>query len=238
MQLAARSPLPTITRSPAIAERKLGPVEILEEDEVVQGTDEWYEVRLGIPTASNFGIVMASGRDGDESKTRAQYMRVLAGEVLTGRPAEGKIETAAMRRGKEMEPEAREHYLSARFCDLRQVGFVRRKLPSGRYFGASPDGLIGKRKALEIKTMRPDLMIERLEKGAAGITEHRPQVQGTMLVGDLEEVDLMLFYSGMPVSPTVTVYRDDTYCKEIRRAVEVFDFELNQMVEKIRRMSS
>lgn len=180
---------------------------------------------------------MASGRDGDESKTRAQYMRVLAGEILTGQPGEGKIETAAMRRGKEMEPEAREHYLSRRFVDLREVGFVRRKLPSGRYVGASPDGLIGKSKALEIKTMRPDLMIERLERGAQGMTEHRAQVQGTMLVGDLEEVVLKIFYRGMPISPEATVVRDETYCKQLRNAIEVFDFELNELVQKIRRMS-
>lgn len=216
-------------------DRSLGPIEIIEDIE--QNSPEWFEIRRGIPTASNFSIIMASGRDGDESKTRAQYMRMLAGEILTGRPAEGKIMTAAMQRGKDMEPEAREHYLATRFVDIRQVGFMRRKLPSGRYFGASPDGLIGARKALEIKTMRPDLIIERLERGAGGMTEHRPQVQGTMLVGDLEEVDLMIFFSGMPVAPTATIYRDNTYCNEIRRAVEVFDFELNQLVEKIRRMS-
>ena len=84
------------TTSPATVERKLGPVEIIEIDEIEQGSQEWFQIRLGIPTASNFSIVMASGRDGDESKTRAQYMRVLAGEILTGRPGEGKIVTAAM----------------------------------------------------------------------------------------------------------------------------------------------
>jgi YqaJ-like viral recombinase domain len=231
-----RPKLPTTT-SPAIVERKLGPVEIIEVDEFEQGTPQWFDVRLGIPTASNFGTVMASGTDGEESKTRAQYMRVLAGEILTRKPAEGKIVTAAMQRGKDMEQEAREHYLATRFANLRQIAFMRRKLPSGRYFGSSPDGLIGKRKALEIKTMRPDLMIEQLERGAAGVTKHRPQVQGTMLVGDLDEVDLIIFFSGMPVAPTVTIYRDETYCREIRRAVEVFDFELNQLVDKIRRMS-
>jgi hypothetical protein len=224
------------TRSPAIAKRELGPVEIIEVDEIEQGSAEWFEIRLGIPTASNFSIVKAEGRDGDESKTRAQYMRVLAGEILTGVPGEGKIETAAMRRGKEMEPEAREHYLASRFTDLREVGFIRRKLPSGRYIGASPDGLIGNRKALEIKTMRPDLMIERLERGSLGMGEHRAQVQGTMLVGDLEEVDLKLFYRGMPVSPTATIYRDEAYCIDLRKAIEVFDFELDQLVQKIRRM--
>lgn len=181
---------------------------------------------------------MASGHDGEASKTRARYMRVLAGEILTGRPGEGKIVTAAMQRGKDMEAQARAHYLDRRFVDLRQVGFVRRKLPSGRYVGCSPDGMIGKRKATEFKSMAPDLMIEALERGSSWVSAHRPQVQGTMLVGDLDEVDLMVFYSGFPVAPTVTVYRDDTYCKEIRHAVEVFDFELNQLVEKIRRMSS
>ena len=236
---AARRQKPPIqsTTSPATVERKLGPVEIIEVDEIEQGSQEWFQIRLGIPTASNFSIVMASGRDGDESKTRAQYMRVLAGEILIGRPGEGKIVTAAMQRGKDMEQEAREHYLATRFADLRQVGFVRRKLPSGRYFGCSPDGLLGKHKALELKSMRPDIMIEALERGSSWVGTHRPQVQGTMLVGDLTEVDLMVFYSGMPISPTVTVYRDETYCMELRRAIEIFDFEINQLVEKIRRMS-
>lgn len=180
---------------------------------------------------------MAQGIDGEASKTRTRYMRVLAGEILTGRPGEGKLVTAAMQRGKDMEPEARDHYLKTRFDDLEEVGFIRRKLPSGRYVGASPDGLLKKRrKALEIKTMQPDLMIERLERGAGAPTEHRPQVHGTMAVGDLDEVDLLIFYSGMPVAPLFTFQRDPTYIREIQRAVEVFDFELHQLVEKIRRM--
>lgn len=228
-----------IAHSPAIAERKLGPVEIIEADEVEQGSGAWLNLRLGIPTASNFGIVMASGHDGEASKTRARYMRVLAGEILTGRPGEGKIVTSAMQRGKDMEPEARAHYLARRFCDLREVGFVRRKLPSGRYVGASPDGLFaGNRKALEIKSHAPDILIEMLEKGASGASQHRAQVQGTMLVGEMDEVDLILFYSGFPISPTMTLYRDNTYCRELQNAIERFDFELNQLVEKIRRMSS
>lgn len=230
-------PHPPPTPSPATVERKLGPVEIIEADEFDQGSAEWFEVRLGIPTASCFSLVLAQGTDGDASKTRAQYMRVLAGEILTGMPGEGKIQTAAMLRGKEMEPEARERYLQTRFSALREVAFMRRKLPSGRYFGASPDGLVEDRKALEIKTMRPDLMIERLERGAGMPLEHRAQVQGTMLVGGLEEVDLLLYYRGMPLMPTYTVTRDEAYCRELRRAIEVFDWELHQMVERIRRMA-
>lgn len=200
--------------------------------EIEQQSEEWIKIRLGTPTASNFAMVL---RDGD-SKTRAQYMRKLAGELLTGRPAEGKLITAAMQRGNEMEPEARDHYSRKNFVTLNRIGFARRKLPSGRYVGCSPDGLIGKKKALEIKTMQPDLMIELLERGAGLPPEHRAQVNSTMWVMDLEEVDLMLFYRGMPHAPQFTIKRNEDVMKEISDAAEVFDHELHKLVAKIKSM--
>jgi hypothetical protein len=211
-------------------------IEIIEWDAAPQGSQEWFDLRLGIPTASNFHIVLAQGVDGGESVQRPKYMRSLAGEILTGRPAEGKIVTAAMQRGKTMEDEAFEHYATRTFSPMRRISFIRRKLPTGRWVGSSPDGLVDKDKALEIKTMQPDLIIERLERGAGMPSEHRAQVQGTMWVGDLVAVDVMLFYTGFPITPRFTVRRDETYIRTLSNAVEVFDFELHQLVEKIRRM--
>jgi YqaJ-like viral recombinase domain len=213
-------------------------VEIYEVDQFEQGSEEWFKIRSGIPTASCFSMVMAHGKSGDESLTRKRYMRVLAGEILTGRPGEGskKIITAAMQRGNDMEQEAFDHYVSRHFATVRRVGFMRRLLPSGRWVGASPDGLIDQHKGIELKTMQPDLLIERLEKGSGMPTEHMAQVQGEMWVGDLEEMDVMLFYSGMPVAPKFTVRRNETYIRDLSRAVEVFDFELHQLVAKIRSM--
>lgn len=207
--------------------------------EIEQGSPEWFELRLGIPTASNFAMVT---RDAD-SKTRRGYMHKLAGEILTGQPAEGKIKTAAMQRGHDMEPEARDHYAKTNIVKIDRVGFIRRLLPSGRYAGSSPDGLMEPRKGtwrkgLEIKTMAPDIMIGLLERGAALPPEHRWQVYGTMWVADLEEVDLMLYYRNMPVAPKFTVARNEAAIKEISDAVEVFDHELNNLVKKIRAMGS
>lgn len=200
--------------------------------DIQQGSEDWLKIRLGLPTTSNFAMVV---RDGDAS-TRKEYMRKLAGEIMTGRPAEGKITTAAMERGNQMEPQARDHYSRKNFVTIERVGFIRRKLPSGRYVGCSPDGLIGKRKALEIKTMAPHLMIERLESGAGMPPIHRWQIYGTMWIADLDEVDLMLFYSGMPVAPQFTIKRDEKIIKEISDAAEVFDWELDKLVKKIRGM--
>lgn len=221
----------TVAQARVAAAAKLPIVEIF--DDIEQGSPEWFQIRLGIPTASNFAVMM---RDGD-AKTREKLKRVLAGEILTGRPGEGKIVTAAMQRGKDMEEEARQHYLDTNFADVRRVGFVRRRLPNGRFVGCSPDALLGSNGALEIKTMAPDLMIERLERGAGLPPEHRPQVHGTMWVGDLEFVDLMLFYSGMPFAPKFRVERDNTYIAEIAKAVEVFEYEVRMLVDKIRRMA-
>ncbi len=206
-------------------------VEII--DDVEQGGDDWLALRLGIPTASNFAMVLR----GSDSATRDAYMRKLAGEILTGAPGEGKIVTAAMQRGNDMEPEAREYFARTYFGDVERVGFMRRKLPSGRYVGASPDALIAKRRgALEIKTLAPHLMIEQLVKGAAMPPAHRAQVFGTMFVGGLDFVELMLFYRGMPVAPRFKVGRDETMIKEISDALEVFDYELHKLVEKVRAM--
>lgn len=203
--------------------------------DVEQGSPKWWALRLGIPTASRFAAVCAAGKDGTVagSLTRSKLMRVLAGEILTGEVAE-QFKTAAMERGNAMEAEARDYYARTHFAELQRVGFIRRRLPSGRYVGCSPDSLIGVRKALEIKTARPDLIIEIGDKGSGFPPEHRAQVQGTMWVADLEEADLMIFYRGMPYAPTFTVQRDEAYIKDLSDSVEIFDWELHKLVERER----
>lgn len=207
-----------------------------------QRSDEWMNLRLGLPTASRFSVIMASGKDGGDSVGRAKLMNQLAGEILTGEVAET-FRSEAMERGNRMEPEARDYYARTRFVDLDQVGFVKRTihnpLGSALVVGASPDSLVGESKVLEIKTMRPDLLIEVSLRGAAGFpTSHRAQCQGTLWVTGRDECDLLLFYTGMPVAPIFTIERDDVYIRQITEAVEVFAYELKQLVEKIKNMGS
>lgn len=221
---------------PGSAFKGLGPVEIFEDIE--QQSEAWFELRLGTPTASVFSTIMADGKDGGASKGRTTLLHKLAGELLTGRPAEGKFVTPAMERGNEMEPRARAYYERTSFEEIHRVGFIRRKLPHGTYVGASPDALVGKdrKRGLEIKTMAPHLMIDRLLRGAQMPPEHRAQVHGTMWVAALESVDLLLFYDGMPVAPKFTVERDESYIKVIANEVEKFDYDLRELVAKIRKM--
>lgn len=207
-------------------------------DDVEQLSDEWWALRLGMPTASRFHAVMAGG----EGKMRDDYMRRLAGELITGEPNET-FRNEAMDRGRAMEPAIREHYERLHLVDLEPVGFAKRTCAvsfGGAFFaGCSPDSKIkGRRKGLEIKSMRPDLLIAVKQRGAAGFpSEHRAQCQGAMFVCDWDEIDLYLGYVGRlgTLSAKFTVVRDEVYIRQLRDQLERFCYELARMVEQMRR---
>ena len=204
--------------------------------DVVQGSPEWFEARKGIPSASNFATVMASGRDGGESMTRLEYMRRLAGEIITGRPAEETFKSKAMERGNAMEPAAIEDYERRRKVTVQRIG-LGINFSGLKRCCASPDGIVGFDGGLETKTMRPDKMIPLLERGAQMQPEHRAQVHGNMLVFERDWWDFKIFYEKMPPFE-VRVTRDERYIKELHNGIETFNFELNRLVEKLKSMGA
>lgn len=191
-----------------------------------QGSEAWRSARCGIPTASNFAAVMAKG----EGKTRSKYMRTLAGEIITGEPAET-FSNAHMDRGKAMEDEARETYALIYDVEPRRVGFVR----NGQK-GASPDSLIGDRGGLEIKTAQPDIQIERLERNRLP-PEHVAQVQGNIWTVESDWWDFVSFWPKMPIL-RVRAYRDEAYIKALADEIDRFNDELAELVERIRHYGS
>lgn len=191
-----------------------------------QGTEEWYLCRAGIPTASMFATVMASGRGGGPSLTRAKYMRQLAGEVITGKPMVS-YSNSHMERGHEMEPEARDLYAFATDTTPEQVGFIR----NGQK-GCSPDSLIGENGMLEIKTKLPDLLIECWERDDFP-PEHKAQCQGALWIAEREWIDLVVYWPGMPVF-IQRAYRDEAYIADMSTAINQFNDELSALVERVR----
>lgn len=191
-------------------------------DDIDQGTPEWFQARLGIPTASKFATVMAKG----EGKTRSEYMRRLAGEILTGEPSE-QFSNAHTDRGNAMEDEARETYAFINDAEIIRVGFIR----NGNK-GASPDSLVGADGGLEIKTGLPHIQIDRLERNRLP-PEYRAQVQGNIWIAERDWWDFVSYWPRLPIL-TVRVYRDDKYIKTMAGEIDRFNDELAAMVERIR----
>ena len=190
--------------------------------DVEQGTAEWFEVRRGIPTASQFKAILAKG----EGKTRRTYMLKLAGELLTGERMES-FSNEHTERGHEMEPEARDLYQFQTGAEVRKVGFIR----SGRA-GCSPDSLIGENGGLEIKSQSPHLLIETILKDEFP-SEHKAQVQGTLWITKREWWDIAVYYRGVPLF-IKRAYRDEPYIQTLATEVDRFNAELDEVVRKVR----
>lgn len=221
MAKAAATKKKPVTAAPAV---KKPTFEIIDCE---QGSEEWIQARLGVPTASRFADILAEG----QGKTRESYLNELAGEQLTGIQAEHFV-GKAMERGKAMEQEACEEYERLRF-DVTKVGFVRNAgLMRYATVGASPDRLVGPHGGLEVKTVKPELLIGIINRGVFP-SEHRAQCQGSMWVCERKWWTLKLFYTGMPKCE-FTIERDETYIDELRKRVEVFSYDLKQLVKDMR----
>lgn len=195
--------------------------------DVEQGSPEWFAARAGIPTASEFSTVMAKGKDGGASVTRAKYLRQLAGEILTGEPAPEGYSNAFMERGKVLEDEARSLYAFMRDAEPQRVGFIR----NGQK-GASPDSLLGDMAGLEIKVAIPAVQIERLQRGTLP-AEHVAQVQGSMLVTERDSWDFVSYCPKLP--PLIlTIGRDEAYIANLAKCIDAFNEELDALVNSIR----
>lgn len=191
-----------------------------------QNSPEWYQCRLGIPTASRFATVLASGRGGGESKTRREYLYKLAGEILTGEPMYN-YQNDHMQRGHEMEDEARNMYVFLTDLEPNRVGFLRNG-PKG----CSPDSLIGNDGMLEIKTKLAHLQCEVLDYDELP-SEHKPQCQGQLWVAEREWVDFVSYWPKLPLFAK-RAFRDEPYIKKLSAEVDRFNQELADLVEKIR----
>ena len=193
--------------------------------ECEQGSEEWHLARCGLVTASRLKDVMAGG----EGKMRRKYMLQLAGERLTGRPAET-YSNHHMERGKEQEPIARAEHEFHQEVEITPVGFIKR----GKV-GCSPDGLIGDDGMVEFKSALPDILID-IHLRHRYPPEHRPQCQGNLWVAKRKWIDIVVFCPGI-ASYRERIYRDDPFINEIEYAVHNFNRELEQVVKQIEALS-
>ena len=194
-------------------------------DDVIQGSLEWHKLRVGIPSASQFKNIVTS--DGKRSKTRQKYLYQLAAEKVTGHRDEI-YQNAAMARGVELEPEARELFEFNTGIEVTQVGICRHD--SG-LFSCSPDGLIGDFSGLEIKCPSMAVHVEYLLGGKVP-ADYYQQVHGSMLVTGRKEWFFMSYYPGL--KPFIFKEKIDVeFCEKLEAELMAFCADLMKTVEAI-----
>ena len=205
-------------------------------DTIIQGSPEWLALRLGLPTGSHFGEVMAAGKGGAESTTRRNYRMRLALEIVTGKVLESTFKgNGHTERGHEREPFARMGYEAITGSIVQEVPFVKHKFLA---CGVSPDGLVDDDGMVEFKCPIPAIHWDYLQL-PAGVppAEYKWQVYGEMWVTGRRWNDFVSYCEEMPAELQLHINRvhwDDKIIAELDAGVSKFLAEVNVTVQEIR----
>lgn len=203
-------------------------------DEIVQGSDEWKEIRLGKATASRIADVIAKGKSGP-SMSRANYLAQLVAERLTGAVADG-FQSDAMERGNEVEPDARNAYAFRSGVEVEQIGFVQH--PTIEMSGASPDGLIGADGLVQFKCPNTATHIDTLRRGVIS-GRYQTQMLWEMACTGRAWCDFVSFDPRLPETMTLSIRRfprDEARIAELQGEVVAFLGEVDQTVAELRQL--
>lgn len=199
---------------------------------IIQGSPEWFALRLGKVTASRLADVLAKVKSG-EAAGRANYRAELVAERLTGKAAES-FANAAMKWGTECEPLARAAYEAEYGLLVQEIGMVPH--PHIPMSGASPDGLVSVDGLLEIKCPDTKTHIDTILSGEAP-SKYLPQVQWQMACTGRAWCDFVSFDPRMPSDMQMfvrRVLRDDEAIKAYEAEVLAFLEEVDSTVLKLR----
>lgn len=135
----------------------------------------WLAARAGKLTGSRMGDAIATLKGGGWAKERANLMRDLLAERLTGLSTRHYV-SPAMMWGTQTEPEAIAAYETATGAIVRPCGFYDH--PRIDLFGATPDGLIDDG-VLEVKCPTTGTFIDWITAGVVP-EQHQPQMLAEM----------------------------------------------------------
>lgn len=194
--------------------------------DVIQGSEEWLQLRAGVPTASNFDKLITS--KGEASKQAQKYLYELAVEKISGQHMET-YKSAAMQRGNDLEDEARQAYQIITGNEVVISGFC---MMDDIDVGCSVDGMVGNDGLVEIKVPLPATHVEYLLDGQLPTTYFQ-QVQGQLLVTGRKWCDFMSYYPG--VKPLIVrVYPDKEFQIRLKSALVAFCRRLDELINKIK----
>lgn len=180
-----------------------------------QGSPEWFELRRGVPTASQFHRILTG--KGKLSAGADQYICELIADKMRLGPPLVTYRSGPMRDGQATEAEARSWYEMEVDLDVQRVGFV--TTDDGR-FGCSPDSLVGDHGGLELKCPTGKVHAGYVLAGEHVPRQYRPQVHGALAVTDRQFWDFLSYSAGMP--PLLVRVCPDWYTETLRDALELF----------------
>ena len=194
---------------------------------VEQGSEAWFQSRLGRITASKFKDLIS----GESTLGYKGLIVDVAAEIVSGE-IEETFTDFNMERGNDLEPEARETYAKLFEIKVEQIGFC---IPDEDnefhdWIGISPDGGMNKfKQLLEIKCPKKRTHWNYIKANKLP-SAYKPQVQAQLFVTGAEYCDFMSYYPNM--KPFVhRVYPDEEMFKMFKERLRITITRIKEEIE-------
>lgn len=196
-------------------------------DNFLQGSDLWMKEKAGNPGASDISKIITS--KGERSKQRDEYMRQLAGELITGE-CEETVQSIHMKNGLEREGEARTLFEMIHNVDVRRVALIYKD--EQKQYHVSPDGLVGDEAGIEIKCPMMKTQVKYLLDGKLP-TDYFSQIQMSLYVSERKYWWFLSYYKKLP--PLILrIERDGAFISKLKAELDAFCVELQITVKKLK----
>lgn len=186
--------------------------------EVEQGSYEWLELRLGIPTASEFNKIFSPVQL-KKSTQQKDYMYELIAERILKRPLDD-ISSVWLDRGRAEENRAIKAYEFMNDVVVKKVGFIKN---DDQNVGASPDGVVGEKGGVEVKVPNAKNYLRIVAE--ENYNKYKTQMQCCMWISEREWWDLVIHNEAFG-SHVKRFERDDDFIKKMEE-------HLNEFIEKV-----
>ncbi|MBT4644089.1 MAG: YqaJ-like viral recombinase [Deltaproteobacteria bacterium] len=196
---------------------------MIEHFDVIQRTDQWFLLRMGKFTGTDFQTI-ANGR----AATKETLIYKKAAEILTGHRNENGFFNEQMERGVETEEEARQVFEFETGLTVKECGFVEKD----QYSGISPDGLIGDDAGIEIKCKDDHTHLKCL---LSGDNSYKWQLQGSLYVTGRKKwyfVSYNRFFPPEKMLYVEEVYPDEESFEKIRIGLREAIQQLETILKK------
>ena len=185
-------------------------------DDILQGTEAWHQLRLGLVTASTVGALITPAKIAPANNETARgLVAALAAERITGWADEIPM-SSDMWRGVMDEPIARAHY-AEHHAPVFETGFMVLDR-DGMRLGYSPDGLVGDNGLIEIKSRKAKTHLQTILTDTVPAA-NMAQLQAGLLVSGRAWIDYVSWCGGMPMH-VIRVTPDPRWFDAITTAVE------------------
>lgn len=200
--------------------------------DVQQNTDEWFNLRLGRATSSNFDKIMAN--EGKAFGNPAiEYAQKLALETVTGVRDERGFKGKYFDDGHMIEPIAIRAYEVETFTEVTNGGFY----ALDDEFGDSPDGNVGDLGCVEVKGVIANTQWKRIKKGGYDLS-YKWQICGHIWISEKGWCDFISFCPEMPPNKQLYVFRverDEEMILRLIERLELFILEVKKNIELLKK---